>query len=132
MAVASPYVAIAVFCQHARQNSDGTLTIEKVVDRLTVADPSRLPQAAGLVAVIALRCEPEWGRHHLSLDALMPSGARRSIASLEVETGSGADTIARILSIDVEVAELGAYWFDVGWDGETVTKMKLDVRPKAT
>lgn len=130
MEIAAPYVAVAVFCQHARQNPDGTLTIERVVDRLTVVDPSRLPQTAGLVAVIALRCEPPWGHHLLSLDVAMPSGAQRSLASLDVETGSHTDTIARILSIDVEVVELGPYWFDVGWDGRVVTRMKLEVRPK--
>jgi hypothetical protein len=120
---------MAVFCQQARQNQDGTLTVEQVMDRMTVTQKAGpLPHVAGLVAVIALRCEAPWGAHELGLDVRAPDGAARRVAALQVDTSPETDAIARILRIDFEIEQFGIYWFGVLWNGRLVTRMKLEVR----
>ena len=123
-----PHVAIAVFCQEARQHPDGTMTLNNILDRITVSEAAgRLPRVASVVAVVALRCTPPYGRHQLGLDVHQPAGAVRRIATLPVDTSPESDSIARILRIDLEIQEFGNYWFDVVWDDRVVTRMRLSV-----
>lgn len=131
MKLLSPYVAVAVFCREARQNPDGTLTIAHVLDRITVDEAAgQLPRAASLVAVIALRSEPPLGAHELGLDVHSPSGGRRPVVALPVDTSAEGGAIARILKIDFEIEEFGDYWFGVMWDNRPVSRMKLQVRAR--
>lgn len=132
MTLLPPYVALAVFCKDARQDPDGTLTINSIVDRITVAESmTRLPQVASVVAVVALRCGAPWGTHQLGLDVRPPTGAARRLAMLPVDTSLERDSVARILRMDFEIQEFGDYWFDVRWDADIVSRMRLVVRPAA-
>ena len=124
-----PHVALAVFCSEARQNPDGTLTINHILDRLTVtAAAGPLPTIAPLVAVIALRCDAIAGAHQLALDVNAPDAGRRRLAALPVDLSAEGDSIARILRIPLQIDRLGVYWFDVRWDERAVTRMRLTVR----
>jgi len=124
-----PYVALAVFCKEARQNPDGTLTLHNIVERITVSEVDGvMPRVASLVAVVAVRCAAPYGTHRLGLDVHQPSGAVRRLAVLPVDTSPESDSIARILRIDLDIQELGSYWFDVGWDDLVLTRMRLFVR----
>jgi hypothetical protein len=123
-----PYVAIAVFCADARQNPDGTLTLNDILDRLAVSDAAvRLPQVASVVAVVAVRCRPPWGAHQLGLDVHEPGGAVRRLTRIPVDTATEGENVARILRLDLEIHQFGDYWFDVGWDDQVVTRIRLSV-----
>jgi hypothetical protein len=120
-----PHVALAVFCGEARQNPDGTLTVDRVLDRLTVtAAAGPLPTIAQLVAVIALRCDTIGGAHELALDVNSPDAGPRRLAVLPVDLSAEGDSIARILRMPLEIDRLGVYWFDVRWDERVVTRMR--------
>jgi hypothetical protein len=129
MSLPPPYVALAVFCKEARQHPDGTLTLNHILDRITVTESvATLPRVASVVACVALRCAPPYGTHQLGVDVHQPAGAIRRLATLPVETSAERDTIARILRLELEIQEFGSYWFDVSWDDRVVTKMRLFVR----
>lgn len=128
MKLQPPYVALAVFCSEARQNTDGTLTVNNVLDRLTVSEAAGpLPKVASLVAVIALRCEAITGAHELGLDVIPPHTTARRLASLPVDTSAEGGNIARILRLNLEIDRFGDHWFDVRWDDRTLTRMQLTV-----
>lgn len=129
MPLLPPFVALAVFCKEARQHPDGTLTLNNILDRITVTESvAKPPRVASVVAVVAFRCAPPYGAHQLGVDVHQPAGAVRRLATLPVDTSPESDTIARILRLDLEIQEFGSYWFDVSWDDRVVTKMRLFVR----
>jgi hypothetical protein len=132
LTLSPPYVALAVFCQEARQNPDGTLTLSHVLDRVTVSEQmGRLPRVASLVAVVALRCSAPWGTHQLGIAVHPPDGSMLLMTTLDVDTSAEMYNVARILKMDLKIGHYGNYWFDVRWDDRLVTRMQLSVRRSA-
>src|SRR4051812_25165197 len=103
-----PFVAVAAFCVSATQNSDGTLSLDRIIDRVTIQPSARQPWIAPLTAVVALRCVPETATHQLGLQVREPgSGAARRLVSLPVEIDAANRNVARILRFDFEIEALG-------------------------
>ena len=128
-----PFVAVAAFCVGATQNSDGTLSLDRIIDRVTIQRSARQPWIAPLTAVVALRCAPETAAHQLGLQVREPGGhAARPLMSLAVEINAENRNIARILRFDFEIDALGEYWFDVMWDGAHVTSVGLLAQRRPT
>jgi hypothetical protein len=128
-----PFVTVAAFCVGATQNSDGTLSLDRIIDRVTIGPTARQPWIAPLTAVVALRCAPKTATHQLGLQVREPgSRATRPLVSLPVEIGAENRNVARILRFDFQIEALGEYWFDVMWDGEHVTSVGLLAQRSAT
>jgi hypothetical protein len=128
-----PYVALAVFCERVLEEKEGTLSLIRVVDQITVttqgADPPAVmpPSPLLLHAVVGLKSGPVHRAVTLQLRHEGPTGIRGELPTTTVLL-EGEE---RGINLNVELAVLatreGLHWFDVLVDGQVLTRMPLRV-----
>jgi hypothetical protein len=127
--LAFPYVSVAAFCQRVEQHADGTLTLHRIVDTFTADPPGKgtpYPTVEA-TAVVTLVTGPPFGSHTLAFRVTAPTGASEELASFPVHTTAAESLAGRVLPIVMPVSQQGDYWFDVIWDDQTVTRMRLRI-----
>lgn len=128
-----PYVAMAVLCERVLEERDGTLSIIRVVDRITqtvmaASDAALPPVIVSLSAVVSLKSGSARGSHKLAVRPETPLGVRLSETSTSVllegeDRGAGFTLTLANLVLDQE----GLYWFDVLLDDAVITRMPLRI-----
>lgn len=128
-----PYLQAAFFCEKVLSETDGVLSLIRVVDRVTqsVASPTAPdvmePFYYPLTGVIMLKSGPARGTFQVRVDVEPPSGLRKTGPSFTVLL-EGEDRGANlILNMNVQFAEQGLYWFDVYFDDTLITRMPFRV-----
>jgi hypothetical protein len=131
---ASPVLTAAAICKKVLLESDGVPSLIRVVDQITVPDPSKfLPSEGGkalvvyseLMLFVALKSVGGPGQHELVVSPLKPSGKRRKGTPIPVNLlgpGTGANIRG---ALPVEVGEEGLHWFEVRVNGRLVTRIPL-------
>jgi hypothetical protein len=135
-----PYVSLAVFCDRAIQERDGTVSIIRIIDTITTTisvettGGQSLPPLHGAIptnvhCIVGLKAGTARGRHTLKLVGVSPSGKS---AGEFVETPilfpekneAGVQVIGNVLIL---ATEPGTYWFSVLLDEVPLTRMPLRI-----
>ena len=118
-----PHVSLAVLCEQVIEEKDGTLSLIRVVDRLTTlsdrsATPDQMPAMAhNLFLVVGLKGDRARGRHTLHIILEKPSGGRFPAPSQSVQFETGEDKGANlVIRLQMAFDEEGLYWFDIYLD----------------
>jgi hypothetical protein len=124
-----PLVQAATLCETAIEGKDGTISIVRMIDRMTVSAsgidaPSEMPTVTRqMVGVITLKAGKATGRIQIKVVLEKPSTEQR-----EVWTGpmlaEGPDRGQNfILRLQVTFDQEGLYWFHVFADESHLTSM---------
>ena len=140
-----PWLAAAFFCERVLQETDGTLSAIRIVDRAqmhviaidqqgrraTEVDAAILPgtEILQVQALIALRAGSFRGAATLGLRGVASSGKVEDIHTGPIEFVEGHVGVNLMLNIAITVSEPGMHWFDVLLDGRVLTRMPLDITP---
>lgn len=129
-----PFLQVAAFCERALTEKDGTISLIRVVDRLTfqVQSSAQVPDVTAfninITAVISLKSGEARGTHELSIEAEAPSGLHIGQPVRLPIFLEGADRGATlILPVAMEARGEGLYWFSVRFDNILLTRMPLRV-----
>ena len=128
-----PFLAAAVLCEKVLTETDGVLSIIRIVDRMMVRAigpaeqiPDNLPPGVvDLTAVISFKSGAARGRAKVSLGLEKPSGSSTKLADIPVLFEGEDRGNNLILPLMLEVHEEGLYWIVVELDGELATKLPL-------
>jgi hypothetical protein len=129
-----PYVALAVFCERVLREADGSISLIRIIDRITHAErgpnpPSEMPEVHfPLELVISLRAGTARGRHDITITPEQPSGETLHPITLSVNLegeGRGVNVHSRI---DIPYRFEGLYWFNVLYDDQVITRIPLQVQ----
>lgn len=128
-----PYVQVAAFCERVLRESDGVISLIRIVDVITHAEqrpdaPDEMPEFHyPLTLVITMKSGTARGRHELSIIPEEPSGVRLAplTTSVRMEEGRGSVLMSRI---DVPYKLEGLYWFHVKFNDQVITRIPLEIR----
>jgi hypothetical protein len=129
-----PYINAALLCERAIQESDGVLTLVRVIDKLTASslpgqEPSGFqPFQAALTLVVILRAG-ESSAATVRIVPREPDG--HALQAHDTEVTFGGDDQARgrnlLVTMNLGVKYEGLYWFDVIVDGSQISRIPLRV-----
>lgn len=129
-----PFVAAAIACEQVLVSEDKVPSLIRLVDILSLDPIPGLPKGAiaavRLTLFVALRSLEITGDHNVHLVLHTPSGKPRNLPPAVAhfrspdakEESVGANLI---LKLDLPVEEFGRYWFDIQWEGETLTRIPV-------
>jgi hypothetical protein len=123
-----PFVTLAVLCESAQQNADGTLTISRILDEISVATRTgpALPAIVPVTAVVAIRAADAAAHGDLVVIASDPSNATAEVARFPAALPAHAN-LARVLTLRLQIVRPGDYSFDVTFNGTVLSRMRLAV-----
>ncbi len=138
-----PYLVTAALCERAIQETDGVLSLIRMIDKITstVAGPAPTvpdvmpPVSVNLTLVIVLKPGEARGRFMIAVRPEAPSGQRLPEAELPVSFGGAPDAGANLLfGINMIATEEGVYWFDILLDGQLLTRtpLRIEYSPRRT
>lgn len=128
-----PYLIAAVICEKVLQEKDETISIIRMIDRVTLtapasASPETLPPIPlSLSAFISFKSGSARGRHTVKFRTETPSGIK-SPEQLFPVLFEGEDRGANIiLVLNIVIDQEGVYWFDVLLEDQLLTRIPLRV-----
>lgn len=131
-----PYLSAALICEKLIQESDGTVTVVRAVDRVSVnvtsnvpglATPQVMPSIAinNLTMFIALKSGKARGSQTITVQLERPDGVKapaQQVSVLFEGEERGANLIMNLnLILDIQ----GLYWFNVSLEDEFLTRVPL-------
>jgi hypothetical protein len=125
-----PFLTAAVFCQEAKQDRDGFLSLSKIIDNIVVAgsDPYVMPPTQIVTTlVVILRSGPFRGSSQITVNQVSPSGYSIQIFVFPTFFQNEAQGAGVIAKVGFVVSEPGLHWFEVLLDGVLKTKIPLNV-----
>lgn len=129
--MSGPYVQFAGFCDRVLTEGDGTLSLIRVIDQVTLVAqpdaPDELPPGQiTTTMVIMLKSGDALGRHNLHIRMQLPSGLYGPEQKLDVLFEGDHRGINVVVNMQLEAIE-GLYWFEVYIDNRRLTRMPLRV-----
>jgi hypothetical protein len=128
-----PYLNIATICEKVLQEKDETISLIRIVDRVTVtvaasSSPEVIPpMLLNLNAFLSFKSGTAKGRHTIKWVLEEPSGIRGSEQLLPA-LFEGEDRGANfILNLNVTVNQEGVYWFDIFLENQLLTRIPLRI-----
>jgi len=125
-----PYLQTALLCEKALQETDGVISLIRVVDRWTVSGPTEdMPHTAiQATMVLMFKSGIHRGPGRLTITPRTPSDARLPAMELPVLFEGDEDRgINVVIPMAFPVQESGVYWFAVALDGQVVSHIPLRV-----
>ena len=137
-----PYLTAAALCERTIQESDGVLTLVRLVDKVT-ASPVSLPGATAgateapgfrpfmvsLSLVVALKAGSASDTRTVRVVPREPSGEQ--LPATEAEVSFAGDNPARgvnvVINTNLGVREVGLYWFDVFLNEQMLSRIPLQI-----
>lgn len=132
-----PFVAFAVLCQRMDRQADGSADVIGIVDGLNLDSPFVGEQTGGaqtdvptvlLTALVSIRAGEVRGSHLLAVRGRYPSGDLGPSISRLVELTDQMPAATLSVPLELELEQLGTYWFDVTFDQILLTRIPLMVR----
>jgi hypothetical protein len=128
-----PHVIAAAVCDKVLQETDGVLSLIRVVDRMVIQvagnqAPPELPEGGGVSITFAvlLRSGDARGRHPVAIGVEAPDG--RSLPPQQIDVMfESPDTGANIVLNLVIPAMEGIYWLTVSVEGRELTRSPLRI-----
>ena len=133
-ASAGPFVAFAVLCQRMDRQADGSADVIGIVDGLNLDSPfmGETPDAEApvvlLTALVSIRAGDIRGQHQLAVRGRYPSGDLGPSIARVVDLTDQMPAATLSVPLELELEQLGTYWFDVTFDHALLTRIPLVVR----
>ena len=131
---AGPYVQAALFCEYVIREVDNTVSLVRVVDRITHTEsgpntPEDLPSFTyRLKAVLMIKGGGARGRSNLVVRMEQPSGLMTDLATATLQfTGAPSSGVTSVLDMTISFEQEGLHWFDVEVDGLLLSRMPLEI-----
>lgn len=128
-----PFLIAAIICEKVLQEKDDTVSIIRMIDRVTLTVPAIIapeklpPTTVNLNAFISLKSGRARGSHTLKLVIEAPSGIRQPEQLLPAFF-EGEDRGANlIIALNMTVDQEGLYWFDIFFENQLLTRIPLRV-----
>ena len=131
-----PYLSVATFCEKVMQETDGVLSMIRMIDRIYFE--SNEPEAAvdkivvPVVLLVGFRAGEYRGSGHVEVRVTTPSG-KVGVTPIEFdcEFRDEAPGTATAININFQFSEVGTHWFTVRFEGAEVTRIPLELRPRS-
>jgi hypothetical protein len=129
-----PYIQVAAFCERVLRETDGVLSLIRIVDVINHTEAGSNPPKDltpfhyPLMFVLTLKSGKARGRHEIKIVPELPSGETIApiIVTVQLEGGGrGTNVTSRV---DPEYTMEGLYWFQVWFDEVLLTKVPLQIR----
>lgn len=128
-----PYLVAALLCEKVLQEKDETISIIRMIDRITLTisalgSPETIPSTTiNLSALIALKSGSARGRGTVKLRVELPSGLKLPDQLLPVLFEGDDRGVNLIVAINMIIDQEGIYWFDVLLDERLLTRVPLRI-----
>ena len=128
-----PYVTAALLCEKVLQESDGTVSAIRIIDRVQYRIEQALPPGVkpmlSVQGLICIKSGPVIGQHTLKVVSERPDGQRKDVHVQPVELRGKDHGINLILNIGIGVDQDGLFWFEVLFDDELLSRFPLLITP---
>ena len=125
-----PFLTIAVFCEEARQDRDGFLSLSRIIDQIAVlgVDPNIMPPTQVVTTLVVIfRSGSFQGSSQITVTQISPSGLSIPLFSFPTFF-QGSDQAAGVIAkVGFTVSEVGLHWFEVSLGGQAKTRIPLKV-----
>ena len=118
-----PFLQMAVMCEKALQETDGVLSVIRIVDRLTI--PGARP--VQITGVINFNSGFAQGRYTVKLRPQTPSGKSMGEREFPVLFEGDERGVTLLADIGFVAEEEGLYWFDVLLGEAVVTRIPVRI-----
>lgn len=130
MARPRPLVQVATLCENVITEADKVTTIVRVIDTVYLTKPEGIPEgvtpAVQLKAFVSLKSGDVKGDYDVDIVLRSPSGKKASLPEKWHVSFKGDQSGATVqLNFALPVTEFGLYWYDVVWEGETLTSIPI-------
>ena len=125
-----PYLHTAVFCDRVLRETDGIVSLIRIVDRWTVAGPAEQMATTLIQTNLAILMKSGTYRGAAKVQITPTSPGGQEMASVQVPVNFEGDDdrgVAVALPMAFPVQEPGVYWFDIQINGQSLTKLPLRV-----
>jgi hypothetical protein len=122
-----------MICQLALEDTDHSLSLIKLIDRVMVDFPEGVPADQLVVAwplscaaVLVFKSEgPE--QFQVSFTAVAPDGHRTTPISFPVNLTGGGGGFSMRLALNIDARSLGLWWFEVAVRSTVVLRLPLEI-----
>jgi hypothetical protein len=128
-----PYLIAALLCERVLQEKDETVSIIRMIDRITLTAPASQspetlpPLPLNLTLFLSFKSGSARGRNTIKLRIETPSGLKLPEQLIPI-LFEGEDRGANlILALNMVVDQEGVYWFDILLEEEFITRIPLRV-----
>jgi hypothetical protein len=125
-----PYLSAALLCEKSLQETDGVISLIRIVDRWTVSGPSEdMPQTA-IQATMAVMLKSGFhrGPGRLTITPITPRDARLPATEIPIHFEGDEDRgVNVVIPMAFPVQEPGVYWFAIAVDDLIVSHIPLRV-----
>lgn len=128
-----PYLVAALICEKVLQEKDGSISIIRIVDRITLntlasQSPENLPPTqVNLTALIAFKAGNARGRSTVKWTIETPSGLKLPEQLLPVLFEGEDRGVNLIINLNMMLDQEGVYWFGVLLENQLLTKIPLRI-----
>lgn len=136
-----PHLAMAALCERVITESDGVLSIIRIVDRMTQTatgqEPPEVmpPFGANVNMVVSLKADKAQGRYSLKffMNSPNPTDERAQIGEQDINLKPGNSGVNLVVGMNLMLSSEGVYWIDVVFGGpygqadELLTRIPLEV-----
>ena len=125
-----PYICAALFCEKVLKEADGVLSAIRIIDRFNISGdaPEMAKSMLSFTALISLKSGDYRGRAEISIQPATPSGKLLPKITLAQNFEGDSDRgVGLAAPMQFEVEEEGAYWFDVYFREQVITRMPLRI-----
>lgn len=124
-----PYVQIAAFCQSVLQETNGSLSLIRLMDRYPVIGPGKemQPTTINLTLVVVLKAGNMEGSATMTVKPQKPDGSAMPPMNVPVLFEGKERGVGLVTQIGLLINEAGLYWFDVLIDEVPLTRIPLRI-----
>jgi hypothetical protein len=125
-----PYLSSALLCEKSLQETDGVISLIRIVDRWTVSGPTEdMPQTAiQATMVLMFKSGFHRGAGRLTITPITPRDVRLPAMEIPVHFEGDEDRgVNVVIPMAFPVQEPGVYWFAIALDGQNVSHIALRV-----
>lgn len=132
-----PHVTAALICERAIEEKDGTLTLARVIDKLTFQQPPEQGDTVVMLApttlavVLALKNGRAGREYKVELSVVAPNGEVRRHSPRPVYVGGAHNGLNLIAQILFSAQQEGTYNFDFLLDGKFIARAPLLIERQA-
>jgi len=128
-----PYLNAALLCEKILQEQDGTLSVIRMIDRITLTAPaSSSPEALPPLTfscnlLLAFKSGSAKGKSTVKLKIETPSGIKLPEQLLPVLFEGDDRGVNLNLALNIVIDQEGVYWFEILLEDEFLTRVPLRV-----
>jgi hypothetical protein len=125
-----PFVQIAAICGAPLQETNGSLSLIRITDRVSlvgITDEMKPQPLQQFALVVILKSGAVKGKYHMKILPESPSGKRLGEVKMSVLFEGDERGVQTIMPLPLVADEEGLYWFDVLIEEELLTRIPLRV-----